>query len=87
MSFHPSSPRISFKSGVQIRLQRWARDKSLAFIPPDGSFVLAEYRFSPSAPTARLTQSGSQTTNTQRDTVPIPFVIRTVFDLEDNGGL
>lgn len=87
MSFHPSSPRIWLKSGVQIRLQRWARDKSLAFIPPDGRFVLAQYRFDPSAPIARLTQSSSQVANTQRDTVPIPFVIRTVFDLEDNGGL
>lgn len=75
-SFHPC-----------VRLQRWVRDKSLSFIPPDGRFVLAEYRFAPSAsvPAARFAQSSSQTANTSRDTVPIPFVIRTVFDLEDSG--
>ncbi|KAL4075691.1 clathrin adaptor mu subunit [Scleroderma citrinum] len=28
-----------------VRLQRWKRDKTLSFIPPDGKFVLAEYQY------------------------------------------
>ena len=27
------------------RLQRWAREKTLSFVPPDGKFVLAEYQY------------------------------------------
>jgi AP-3 complex subunit mu len=33
-----------------VRLARWTRDRSLSFVPPDGRFVLAEYRFAPSSP-------------------------------------
>ncbi|KXN86313.1 AP-3 complex subunit mu-1 [Leucoagaricus sp. SymC.cos] len=75
-SFHPC-----------VRVQRWTRDKSLSFIPPDGRFILAEYRFLPaaSAPTARFVSSGSQAVSSSRDTVPIPFAIKTVYDLEDSG--
>lgn len=36
-SFHPC-----------VRLQRWARDKHLSFVPPDGHFTLMEYHYSPS---------------------------------------
>jgi AP-3 complex subunit mu len=70
------------------RLQHWTRDKSLSFVPPDGRFTLAEYRFAPAAaaPAARFVSSGSQAVNNSKDTVPIPFVIKTVYDLEDNGG-
>ncbi|KAF5363318.1 hypothetical protein D9756_000586 [Leucocoprinus leucothites] len=77
----------SFHPGVKIRIQRWTRDKSLSFVPPDGRFTLAEYRFTPaaSAPTARFASSGSEVVNPSKDTVPIPFVIKTVYDLEDNG--
>ncbi|KAF9452005.1 clathrin adaptor, mu subunit [Macrolepiota fuliginosa MF-IS2] len=75
-SFHPC-----------VRLQRWARDKSLSFIPPDGRFILAEYRFAPaaSAPTARFASPGSQAVNPTKDSVAIPFVIKPVYDLEDTG--
>ncbi|KAI0079752.1 clathrin adaptor mu subunit [Panus rudis PR-1116 ss-1] len=33
-SFHPC-----------VRLQKWSRDKQLSFVPPDGRFVLMEYRY------------------------------------------
>ncbi|KAI0685995.1 clathrin adaptor mu subunit [Cytidiella melzeri] len=35
-SFHPC-----------VRLPRWARDKHLSFVPPDGGFTLMEYRYAP----------------------------------------
>lgn len=28
-----------------VRLQRWTRERTLSFVPPDGKFVLAEYQY------------------------------------------
>jgi AP-3 complex subunit mu len=30
-----------------VRIQRWTKDKVLSFVPPDGKFVLCEYRYVP----------------------------------------
>ncbi|EKM80247.1 hypothetical protein AGABI1DRAFT_57829 [Agaricus bisporus var. burnettii JB137-S8] len=70
-----------------VRLQRWTRDKSLSFIPPDGHFTLAEYRSAPAAslPTARLTSPPVSKTPATKDSVPIPFTVKTNCDLGNDG--
>ncbi|KAF5322424.1 hypothetical protein D9619_001063 [Psilocybe cf. subviscida] len=62
-----------------VRLNRWTRGKTLSFVPPDGKFTLAEYRYSPAASTSTSTAVG-------KDTVPIPFTVKTLFDIEAQGG-
>ncbi|KZT12616.1 clathrin adaptor mu subunit [Laetiporus sulphureus 93-53] len=61
-SFHPC-----------VRLQRWARDKTLSFVPPDGRFKLMEYRYAPV----------SVSTVHQ---VAVPFALRSAINVEENGG-
>ncbi|KAF9821050.1 hypothetical protein IEO21_01027 [Rhodonia placenta] len=61
-SFHPC-----------IRLQRWARDKTLSFVPPDGHFKLMEYRYAPA----------SASTMHQ---VAVPFSLRSSIQLQEHGG-
>ncbi|TFK43309.1 Mu homology domain-containing protein [Crucibulum laeve] len=73
-----------------VRLQRWTRDKALSFVPPDGRFVLAEYRYSPNPSTTPASGSASATStaiaNLAKDNVPIPFSIKMAIDLEASGG-
>ncbi|KAI8984988.1 clathrin adaptor mu subunit [Trametes punicea] len=61
-SFHPC-----------VRLQRWARDKVLSFVPPDGKFKLMEYRYVPVSASS-LNQ------------VSVPFILRPVVKVEEHGG-
>ncbi|TFK29335.1 clathrin adaptor, mu subunit [Coprinopsis marcescibilis] len=70
-----------------VRLQRWAKDKSMSFVPPDGHFVLVEYRqaTSPGANSAlRFEKSigGSQ----PKEPAPIPFAMKASFKFEANTG-
>ncbi|KAG6830632.1 hypothetical protein H0H92_015724 [Tricholoma furcatifolium] len=75
-----------------VRLKRWKDSKVLSFIPPDGRFVLAEYRYTPthSSTPARFvntaTTPSASPLNLSRDNVPIPFTLKTAIELEDNGG-
>jgi len=76
-SFHPC-----------IRLQRWSRDKIFSFVPPDGRFILAEYRYSPNSSSLSATASisaasSSAGTSITKDNVPIPFSLQTKFDLSE----
>jgi AP-3 complex subunit mu len=57
-------------------LQRWASDKTLSFVPPDGKFVLMEYRYSPASGTAGL----------NRDMVPVPFTMKSNIEISDHTG-
>jgi AP-3 complex subunit mu len=43
LAFHPC-----------VRIQRWTRDKVLSFVPPDGKFVLCEYRYVPTTGSVAL---------------------------------
>ncbi|KAI0922027.1 hypothetical protein AcW1_004151 [Taiwanofungus camphoratus] len=61
-SFHPC-----------IRLQRWSRDKTLSFVPPDGRFKLMEYRYAPTSASAM-------------HQVAVPFTLRPGVEVEENGG-
>jgi AP-3 complex subunit mu len=65
---------------VAFRLNRWSRGRTFSFVPPDGKFILADYRYSPSG------SSSHSTTSVTKDNIPIPFVIKSNFDLLDYGG-
>ncbi|KAJ7590738.1 Mu homology domain-containing protein [Mycena floridula] len=56
-----------------VRLQRWIRDHVLSFVPPDGKFVLFDYRY--------LSNPG---TLTGRDATPLPFAIKASLTAELN---
>ncbi|KAI0733448.1 clathrin adaptor mu subunit [Fomitopsis betulina] len=61
-SFHPC-----------VRLQRFARDKTLSFVPPDGRFKLMEYRY---APTSASTMNQ----------IAVPLSMRAHVSVEEHGG-
>jgi AP-3 complex subunit mu len=81
-------------STIKKSLQRWTRDKSLSFVPPDGRFTLAEYRYAPntSATSARLAgpltiaASAVPVANTIKDIIALPFMLKPSVELEDHGG-
>ncbi|KZP27919.1 clathrin adaptor mu subunit [Athelia psychrophila] len=57
-----------------VRLQRWARDKSLSFVPPDGHFILSDYRYAPpSAVNANAV-------------VPLPINVKAHIEVSEFGG-
>ena len=55
------------------RLQRWSREKTLSFIPPDGKFVLAEYQYA--SPHSALTGN-----------IPVPLALKPNITVEEFGG-
>ncbi|OCB87463.1 clathrin adaptor, mu subunit [Sanghuangporus baumii] len=59
-----------------VRLQRWLRDKAISFVPPDGRFVLMDYRHSP-VPTFSVV-------NTRH--LPVPFSLVPIIKIEEHGG-
>ncbi|KAJ3503398.1 hypothetical protein NLJ89_g8452 [Agrocybe chaxingu] len=71
-----------------VRLQRWAQNKTFSFVPPDGKFVLVEYRYSPSSAIPRVSAPSATAappvTNATRDSVPIPFIMKAKIEVEDN---
>ncbi|KAJ7122857.1 Mu homology domain-containing protein [Mycena epipterygia] len=72
-----------------VRLQRWKRDSSLSFVPPDGHFTLAEYRFTPSASatSARfMTAGATPAALSAKENVPIPFILKPTVELTESGG-
>ncbi|KAF8631235.1 hypothetical protein AX15_002564 [Amanita polypyramis BW_CC] len=73
-----------------VRLQKWNHNKVLSFIPPDGRFVLADYRYLPPAAAAAIatdaSTSSSALTAVGKDSVPIPILIKPVIEVEENGG-
>ena len=59
------------------RLKRWKRDNALSFVPPDGKFILMEYRYAP--PTSRsLPMPFAQ--------IAVPFTLKPAVNLEEDGG-
>ncbi|KAG6899382.1 hypothetical protein C0993_010681 [Termitomyces sp. T159_Od127] len=75
-----------------VRLKRWSDSKSLSFVPPDGRFILAEYRYTPTQVSAfaRFVNTPTNVTvpplNLARDHVPLPFTLKPIVELEGNGG-
>jgi len=65
-------------------LNRWAQSKSLSFIPPDGKFILAEYRYTPNGSSLSDTPA-ALSSNTQAN-VPVPFTLKAGYEIEDNSG-
>jgi len=75
---------------VRQSLQRWARDRSLSFVPPDGRFTLAEYRYAPKNTSIRLVGPSTPSMpvmNVVKDIVPLPFTVKASVELEDHGGI
>jgi AP-3 complex subunit mu len=50
------------------RLPKWSRDKAISFVPPDGRFVLMEYRL-------------GSTGNTMASSFIPPFILKTSVEL------
>ncbi|KAK7061349.1 MHD domain-containing protein [Favolaschia claudopus] len=72
-----------------IRLQRWKRDSSMSFVPPDGHFTLAEYRYTPTATatSARFISTGPPSAAlAAKENIPIPFLLKPTVELTDSGG-
>ncbi|KZT26916.1 clathrin adaptor mu subunit [Neolentinus lepideus HHB14362 ss-1] len=66
-SFHPC-----------VRLPRWSKDKCLSFVPPDGHFILQEYRYSPSSTSHPSALGVNQ--------VPIPIMLKPSVMVNETGG-
>lgn len=56
----------------------------MSFVPPDGHFTLAEYRYSGgSSPNSAL---GGASVASTKGHIPIPFGMKAGFEFEDNMG-
>ncbi|KAJ8502438.1 hypothetical protein ONZ45_g11751 [Pleurotus djamor] len=87
---YPSRIRKSLRTVLSIPvLQRWAKDKVLSFVPPDGHFTLFEYRYVPGASStsaarfASPTTSGSPAVASGKDIVPLPISLKHSFELTE----
>lgn len=57
-------------------------------MPPDGKFILAEYRYSPNTRISASSSSAPSLGSTiVKDNVPIPFSLKTNFDLQEYNGM
>jgi AP-3 complex subunit mu len=65
------------------RLQRWQKDRTMSFVPPDGHFTLAEYRYSGSS--SQNSALGTSVAST-KELIPIPFGIKASFEFDANTG-
>ncbi|KAF9008839.1 Mu homology domain-containing protein [Cyathus striatus] len=66
-----------------VRLQRWSRDKALSFVPPDGRFILAEYRHIPSSSTITRATSIAASIVLSKDQIPVPVALKVAFAIEE----
>lgn len=55
-------------------LQRWKRDKTLSFIPPDGKFVLGEYQYA--SPQSTVVSN-----------LPMPVTLKPNITVGESGGI
>ena len=78
------SGHLDLFSKLSLRLHRWARDRTFSFVPPDGKFILAEYRYTPNPPNSSTPRPSAPPV--AKDNVPVPFVVKVNFDLEDYSG-
>ena len=65
-------------------LHRWAQNKTLSFIPPDGKFILADYRYAPNA--SNLSSTPTAVASNARANVALPFAMKAGYEIEDNSG-
>ncbi|CAL1702048.1 unnamed protein product [Somion occarium] len=70
LSFSNAQPLTDCSFHPCVRLQRWSRDKNLSFVPPDGRFILMEYKYTPGGV----------------HHVAVPFALKASVDCEVNGG-
>lgn len=86
------SPHFSENSTLwphyEPSLQRWKRDKSLSFVPPDGRFTLMDYRFAPSgSATSTTAGTGATITAARGDIVPLPLMLKATIEVNEFGGM
>ncbi|KAI5832744.1 clathrin adaptor, mu subunit [Schizophyllum commune Tattone D] len=62
-----------------VRLQRFARDRALSFVPPDGHCTLMQYRYAP-GPSSTATPAASAVA-ALRENVPLPVSLKIAVDL------
>lgn len=66
----------------------------MSFVPPDGHFVLSEYRYAPSSSNANSALAKFRGVNPSspvgvlpsKEVVPLPFAIKAKFEIEDTAG-
>ena len=86
---HPSFSWLSATASNHLTyhspnsLQRWTRDKSLSFVPPDGHFILLDYRYVPSGSAVM----GTSTPGLRGELVPVPIVLKTSIEINEFGGM
>jgi AP-3 complex subunit mu len=71
-----------------VRIPRWTRDKSLSFVPPDGKFILVDYRFAPGAALGGGSSSAPSAgaSLTAANQVPVPIALKPTLKLHETGG-
>jgi AP-3 complex subunit mu len=64
----------------------------MSFVPPDGHFVLSEYRYTPTPNASSALRFGNSSSGAAgagappKEAVPIPFAIKARFEIEDTTG-
>ncbi|KAG8924351.1 hypothetical protein FRC02_010491 [Tulasnella sp. 418] len=67
-----------------VRLQKYQQTSALSFVPPDGNFVLMDYRVLASATPALKTVSAVSSTQLQLQLIPL--ILKPVIELGEKGG-
>ncbi|KAK2466394.1 hypothetical protein APHAL10511_002036 [Amanita phalloides] len=88
-----SNPRVMADCAFHscVRLQKWNRDKVLSFIPPDGRFVLGDYRYLPPAAAAATIAPDAPSNSSAlaaagKDAAPIPIALKPIIEIGESGG-
>ena len=65
-------------------LQKFNQTSELSFVPPDGNFILMDYRLSPTALTA--VRTSAVTSSSQSQIQYIPIILKPTIELTEKGG-
>lgn len=69
-----------------LSLQRWTRDKSLSFVPPDGHFTLVDYQFAPAGSTIASSSKVTGAVASATSITPVPILMKAVIENNEFGG-
>ncbi|KAG8862132.1 hypothetical protein FRB96_002162 [Tulasnella sp. 330] len=67
------------------RLQRFSKDSTLSFVPPDGNFPLMDYRVSPAA-MKKTSALGTGGVGSQIGIEAVPLSLKSTIDISERGG-
>ncbi|KAG8880119.1 hypothetical protein FRB98_005325 [Tulasnella sp. 332] len=68
-----------------VRLQRFSKDSTLSFVPPDGNFPLMDYRVSPAA-MKKTSALGTGGVGSQIGIEAVPLSLKSTIDISERGG-